>query len=272
MDTHMNTTPRQSMPVKLYMTADRLVVAAPMAGLLPVDVSIEVTGSGHLIVESRPRGALRTHQLFDVEVTVDRDGDQEVWTREQWQESKEVVLDEWSTLGYFRELALPAAVDATLGTATYGNGILVVALPLSETVRAARVPLGDVRGERVAGVGHQAEKGLLSDMSTIEPPILKDNEFHVSDIPPGSAALVGDAAVFNVDGNFCATQAICTHRGGPLSQGNLEGSTVTCPVHGAQFNVCSGAVLRGPAMDPLTTYSVVVEGDVGRIEAGSADV
>ena len=93
----------------------------------------------------------------DVVVTVDRDGDEEVWTREQWQETKEVVLDEWSTRGYYRELELPAAVDAAFGTATYGNGILVVALPVAETVRAARLQLvrpGEYRGERVGSVGH----------------------------------------------------------------------------------------------------------------------
>src|SRR5438067_13468915 len=102
MDRYMNTTDRQSTPVKLYRTADRLVIAAPMAGIRPEDVSIEVTESGRLILQSRPRGMLRA-ELFDVEVTVDRGGDQEVWTREQWQETKEVVLDEWSTSGYYRE-------------------------------------------------------------------------------------------------------------------------------------------------------------------------
>src|SRR5262249_55826958 len=120
MDNRLNTMPRQSIPMKLYRTADRMVIAAPMAGVRAADVSIEVTGSGHLIVQSEPRAVLRT-QLFDVVVTVDRDGDQEVWTREQWQESKEVVFDEWSTLGYYREVELPSAVDAALGTATYGN-------------------------------------------------------------------------------------------------------------------------------------------------------
>jgi nitrite reductase/ring-hydroxylating ferredoxin subunit len=55
---------------------------------------------------------------------------------------------------------------------------------------------------------------------------------------------------------------------GPLSEGTLEGSTVTCPYHGAQFNVCTGAMLRDPARDPLKAYQVTVEGDIGRIEAG----
>jgi HSP20 family protein len=157
MDRDMNTRARQSMPVKLYRTAERLVIAAPMAGAQPEDASIEVTESGRLILESRPRGVLRA-ELFDVEVTLDRDGDEEVWTREQWQETKEVVFDEWSTRGYYRELDLPAAVKAALATVTYGNGVLVVSLPVADTVRAARLQLAslpDDRGERVGSVGHQ---------------------------------------------------------------------------------------------------------------------
>ena len=158
MNDDMNTSARLSLPVKLSRTDDRLVIAAPMAGIRPEDVSVEVTESGRLILQSRPRGVLRAER-FDVVVTVDRDGDQEVWTREQWQELKEVVLDEWSTRGYYRELELPAAVDAVLGTVTYGNGVLVVSLPVVETIRCARlqlVPLGQNRGQRVGRVGHPA--------------------------------------------------------------------------------------------------------------------
>ena len=95
---------------------------------------------------------------------------------------------------------------------------------------------------------------------------MADNEFRISEVPPGSAFLVGDVAVFNVAGSFCATQDKCTHRQGPLSKGKLDGSTVTCPWHGSQFNVCTGAVLSGPAKDPLKTYRVVVDGEIGRVE------
>jgi nitrite reductase/ring-hydroxylating ferredoxin subunit len=72
--------------------------------------------------------------------------------------------------------------------------------------------------------------------------------------------------VFNVDGGFCATQAACTHKQGPLNEGPLDGSTVTCPWHGSKFNVCTGAVLQGPAKDPLKTYRVTIDGEVGRVE------
>ena len=57
----------------------------------------------------------------------------------------------------------------------------------------------------------------------------------------------------------------CTHRQGPLNEGTLDGSTVTCPYHDAQFDVCTGAVLRGPAREPLATFQVIVDGEVGRI-------
>jgi uncharacterized protein YbjT (DUF2867 family)/nitrite reductase/ring-hydroxylating ferredoxin subunit len=95
---------------------------------------------------------------------------------------------------------------------------------------------------------------------------LRENEFRTGEVPPGSVVLVGDVAVFSVEGGFCATQASCTHRQAPLSEGTVDGSTVTCPLHGAQFNIWTGAVLRGPAKDPLKTYRVTVEGGVGRID------
>jgi len=102
------------------------------------------------------------------------------------------------------------------------------------------------------------------------PATLKANEFWANEVPPGSALLVGETAVFNVNGGFCATQNKCTHRQGPLSKGKVDGSTVTCPLHGSQFNVCTGEVLRGPAKDPLKIYKVIVDGDIGQV-GDSAD-
>jgi len=66
-------------------------------------------------------------------------------------------------------------------------------------------------------------------------------------------------------GRFCATQSSCPHRQGPLSEGAVDRSTVTCSLHGAQSNVWTGAVLRGPANEPLKTYTVTVDGEVGRV-------
>ena len=103
-------------------------------------------------------------------------------------------------------------------------------------------------------------------MSPIKSEVPTENQFRINEVPPGSAFLVGNVAVFNVAGSFCATQAKCTHKQGPLNEGKLDGSTVTCAWHGSQFNVCTGAVLRGPAANPLKTYRVIVEGEIGRIE------
>jgi len=102
--------------------------------------------------------------------------------------------------------------------------------------------------------------------SSAQSKVLNDNQFLVNEVRPDSALLVGDAAVFKIAGHFCATQAKCPHKQGPLNEGELDGSTVTCPWHGSQFNVCTGTVLQGPAVDPLKTYRVTVDGEMGRVE------
>ncbi len=62
-----------------------------------------------------------------------------------------------------------------------------------------------------------------------------------------------------VDGSIYAFTDNCTHIGGPLNEGELDGEVITCPWHGAQFNVRTGKVLRGPARQDIQTYSVQVE-------------
>jgi|SoiMetStandDraft_5_1073268.scaffolds.fasta_scaffold01849_3 nitrite reductase/ring-hydroxylating ferredoxin subunit len=59
---------------------------------------------------------------------------------------------------------------------------------------------------------------------------------------------------------------ICTHRECSLSKGNLEATTVTCPCHGSQFDVTSGAVVRGPALEPVRRYPVRLEGSALLVE------
>ena len=58
----------------------------------------------------------------------------------------------------------------------------------------------------------------------------------------------------------------CTHRGGPLSEGDVQGTRVTCPWHGADFDLKTGAVLRPPAQKGVPSYKVVVEGDDIKVE------
>ena len=67
-------------------------------------------------------------------------------------------------------------------------------------------------------------------------------------------------AIANVDGTFHAFDDTCTHQGCSLAGGELEGTTVTCPCHGSQFDVRSGEVLEGPAEDPVMSWVVEVDG------------
>jgi nitrite reductase/ring-hydroxylating ferredoxin subunit len=65
----------------------------------------------------------------------------------------------------------------------------------------------------------------------------------------------------------CAIANTCTHRGGPLNEGDRDGDVVTCPWHGSQFDLCSGEVLRGPAREPQQRFEVRAR--EGKIEVRS---
>jgi hypothetical protein len=136
-----------------------------MPGVEPEDVKIEVTGSGHLVLHADLRGVLK-EELFEVHAADVREGHAPVVShdpgtpREHWLENKDVLLDDWDVGGYHRELDLPVSVDGSLGTATYGNGVLVVALPVAEQTRPARFSLVTVapgRGQRVGSAGHPVQ-------------------------------------------------------------------------------------------------------------------
>jgi nitrite reductase/ring-hydroxylating ferredoxin subunit len=85
----------------------------------------------------------------------------------------------------------------------------------------------------------------------------------IDDVKPGHGMVVevnGKAvAVFNVDGQFHVIDNTCVHRGGPLGEGELEGSVVTCPWHGWQFNVTTGLCVNNPSAQ-VQAYPVKVEG------------
>ena len=66
---------------------------------------------------------------------------------------------------------------------------------------------------------------------------------------------------FEAGGHLYAFDDTCTHVGCSLANGELEGTTVTCACHGSQFDVTSGAVLRGPAQRPVRSRAMQVEGD-----------
>jgi nitrite reductase/ring-hydroxylating ferredoxin subunit len=85
----------------------------------------------------------------------------------------------------------------------------------------------------------------------------------IADIPEGKMrkVLVGNQQVLvaNVKGKYHAIGNVCTHFGGPLDKGVLEGQEVQCPLHGSRFDVTTGQVKRGPAARPEPVYEVKVE-------------
>ena len=121
---------QQHIPVKVYRTDERLMIAGPMAGLEPENIVVEVTADGRLILHGDLRSRLK--------------------------EVKDLLLDEWSVGAYHRELALPVAVDAACANVTYGNGVLTVTLPISEQTSPARLTLvrrAPTHGQRRGNAG-----------------------------------------------------------------------------------------------------------------------
>jgi 3-phenylpropionate/trans-cinnamate dioxygenase ferredoxin subunit len=86
----------------------------------------------------------------------------------------------------------------------------------------------------------------------------------VSEIPDGERRWVDfeeeTLVIFNIGGAFYAIADVCTHDGGPLEDGDLEGYEVECPRHGAHFDVRTGEALSFPAVTPVPSYKTKVEG------------
>lgn len=119
-----------TLPVRMYQTAERLTVAAPMPGLEPADITVAVTAAGVLELHGKRRGPR--------------------------QDGLDLLVEEWTVGPYERSLELPCAVDGELADVTYGNGVLVVALPKAAQLRPASLNLeviGLARGQRVGSQG-----------------------------------------------------------------------------------------------------------------------
>ncbi|MBV9232904.1 MAG: non-heme iron oxygenase ferredoxin subunit [Candidatus Eremiobacteraeota bacterium] len=101
--------------------------------------------------------------------------------------------------------------------------------------------------------------------------VAKHRVAKVSDIAPGTThQVVADSVrmlLCNVEGKIYAIEDVCTHDGGPLEQGTLEGECIVCPRHGATFDVKTGDALTLPAVVPLMTFDVTVERDEIYVEA-----
>jgi 3-phenylpropionate/trans-cinnamate dioxygenase ferredoxin subunit len=91
-----------------------------------------------------------------------------------------------------------------------------------------------------------------------------------ADLPPGRVSVHEvdgrRIALCNVNGTFYAIDDVCTHDGGALDQGQLEGELIECPRHGARFDVKTGRPVTLPAVIPVKTYAVQVEGEDVKVQ------
>lgn len=91
-----------------------------------------------------------------------------------------------------------------------------------------------------------------------------------ADIPPGSCRTLElngtPIAVFNLGGEFYAIEDVCTHDGGDLASGDIEGDVIVCPRHGARFSIKTGEVLAPPAYEDVATFPVRVESGMVQVE------
>jgi HSP20 family protein len=92
----------KTVPVRLYQIDDRIMVAAPMPGLEPEDISVTIAGA-RVTIRGEERGP--------------------------GQHERDLLLAEWTIGPYYREVSLPQPVNGVLTNATYGNGVLVLVLP-----------------------------------------------------------------------------------------------------------------------------------------------
>lgn len=94
----------------------------------------------------------------------------------------------------------------------------------------------------------------------------------LSDLGPGRLLLVElqgkRICLGNAGGTLFAIANDCTHMGGSLSGGDIDGSEIECPLHGSRFDVTTGEVTNGPARRAITRYEVRTEGDEVQVDAG----
>ena len=136
---------------------------------------------------------------------------------------------------------------------------------LGYAVSSASAYLGGhlVFGEQI-GVNHAAAQEMPKEFV----PVLPDAELREGEMKRADAGGV-PVLLVRLEGAVCALAHTCSHMGGPLSEGKLEGDVVQCPWHGSRFNVKDGSVVDGPATFPQPCFEARVR--EGQIEVRSVD-
>ena len=93
---------------------------------------------------------------------------------------------------------------------------------------------------------------------------------NLEDFPEGKLKRVKvageDVVVANIAGKIYAMTATCTHRGGPLDEGELDGTTVICPWHGGHFDITTGKVVSPPPMKDEFSFEVQIQASTVRLK------
>ncbi len=125
----------QPLPVRMYQTGERVMVAAPLPGLRPEDIAVRIDGR-HVIIHGEERG--------------------------RHQRDVPLAMAEWAIGPYHREVDLPEPVDGALANATFGNGVLVLSMPkltaghLGTQAEFRMITVAGARGEHVGHIGRKA--------------------------------------------------------------------------------------------------------------------
>lgn len=122
-----------AVPINLYQNERELMVVAPMPGVAPEDISIEVTDDGGLTLRAAEHGI--------------------------GQERIDYLLREWSYGPYQRRVELPCAVDAMRANIAFGNGVLSITFPKTDRVLAGTLELGRTGHARGVALGHAGTRG-----------------------------------------------------------------------------------------------------------------
>ena len=126
-----------AVPVNLFENNRELMVVAPMPGVGPEDISIDVTDDGTLVIRAAQHG--------------------------EGQERIDYLRREWSYGPYERTIELPYAVDAMRANVSYGNGVLAVTLPRADATVGNRIRLARTGHARGGAVGHAGGRGGTGD-------------------------------------------------------------------------------------------------------------
>lgn len=122
-----------AVPVNVFENDRELMVVAPMPGVAPEDISIEVTDDGHLTLRAAIHG--------------------------EGQERITYLTREWSYGPYERRIELPCAVDARRANVTYGNGVLSVTFPKAGVTNSGRMLVRRTGHTRGVAAGHHGTRG-----------------------------------------------------------------------------------------------------------------